>query len=84
MPRKAELPHSWPLASWEPSVYPNNQAAAVYMFRAHKDSLIKAGAIVRVGRGLVVIGYRYARWLELQAKNVPDYEIAANRNKKPR
>lgn len=39
----------------------------------------RCGALVRVGRELVVLGGRYSRWLERQATNVPGFEIAPNR-----
>ena len=47
--------------------------------RCNRSDLVAAGALVRVGRQLVVIGKKYARWLELQASEVVDFEIAPNR-----
>jgi hypothetical protein len=35
------------------------------------------GAMVRVGREIVIVGQRYNRWLERQAANVPGYESNA-------
>jgi hypothetical protein len=83
MPRKelsAEpTPHSWDLESWPKHVYPGTTGRARYIVRAHRDELLAAGAISRVGREIVVLGSRYARWLEGQSTRVPGYEIAANR-----
>jgi hypothetical protein len=73
--------HSWTVSEWSkqaPNVYPNSTPRARYLVRSHRDSLVQAGCLVRVGRELVVIGDRYARWLEKQAANVPGYQIAAN------
>jgi hypothetical protein len=41
--------------------------------RAYRDELLAAGALTRVGRELVVLGARYARWLESRACEVPGY-----------
>lgn len=83
MPRKdptAELPpHSWDLEHWPPGIYPHTETRARYIIRAHRDELLAAGALSRVGRELVVVGARYAAWLERRASNVADYEIAPNR-----
>ena len=83
MPRSrtpgADIPHSWDISSWPESVYPNSPSRGRYLIRKHKDDLLREGALCRVGKELVCIGARYARWLEKQAANVPDYEIAPNR-----
>ena len=70
---RTELPHSWSLNTWPPSIYPHTRERAQYLVRAHSDSLTKAGALSRVGRELVVLGERYGRWLERQASNVPGF-----------
>lgn len=84
MPQKtaaATAPHSWGIESWPADVYPHRASRARYFVRTHRDELLAAGALVRVGRELVVLGCRYTRWLERQATRVPDFEIAANRSK---
>jgi hypothetical protein len=78
-PSAQPAPHSWDLEHWPPGVYPHTEGRARYVVRAHRDELLAAGAISRVGRELVVLGSRYARWLEGQSTRVPGYEIAANR-----
>jgi hypothetical protein len=77
------LSRSWPVSQWSEKaseIYPNTTAAAKYLVRAQRSSLLEHGAMVRVGRDLVIMGDRYERWLERQAANVPDYPIAPNRN----
>lgn len=74
----AQAPHSWDLEHWPQEVYPHSERRARYVLRAHRNDLLAAGAIVRVGRVLVVIGDRYTRWLQLQASNVPEYASNAN------
>lgn len=73
----ATIPHSWNLKGWPPEVYPNTPAKARYLIRANSDSLTKAGALVRVGRELVIIGDRYARWMQKCASRVSTYECPA-------
>lgn len=77
----ARAPHSWDLEHWPQDVYPHSESRARWMLRAHRDELMVAGALVRVGRELVVIGDRYARWLQAQAANVPGFESNANRRR---
>ena len=76
-------PHSWDLEHWPQSVYPHTTGRARYLVRSHRDALIAAGALSRVGREIIVLGARYTRWLEQQSANVPGYEIAANRAAHP-
>lgn len=69
----AAAPHSWDLEHWPPEVYPGSEPRARYLCRAYRDELLAAGALTRVGRELVVLGARYARWLESRACEVPGY-----------
>ncbi len=75
----ATLPHSWPLSRWLPEVYPNTNEKARYMVRTYKRELIECGALVRIGRDLVVIGSNYVKWLNRHRVQVLGYEIAPNR-----
>jgi hypothetical protein len=52
--------------------------------REHQHELLKAGAIVRIGRERVVIGEPYVRWMQRQAARVPDYQIAPNARERER
>lgn len=73
------IPHSWSIGTWPVDVYPHNTDRARYLVRANKSELLSAGALARVGREIVIIGHRYARWLERQAGAVPGFECPANR-----
>lgn len=73
------VPHSWDLENWPPSVYPNRESRARYLLRAHREELILAGALTRVGRELVVFGEGYSRWLQKKSVDVPDFVALTNR-----
>ena len=75
------VPHSWDFEHWPQAVYPHTESRARWLMRAHRDELLAAGALVRVGRELVVLGEPYARWLQAQAANVPGFESNANRSR---
>ena len=77
----APAPHSWDVEHWPPGVFPHSSTKARWLLRCHRSELLNAGAIVRVGRVLVVLGDRYTRWLALQASNVATYESNANRSR---
>lgn len=76
-----KLPHSWSVETWPPAVYPHTPKRARYFIRAHKNELLNAGALVRPGREIVIIGARYGKWLERQATSVLDFDCAANRGR---
>jgi hypothetical protein len=85
MPKvQTTLPHSWSINRWPADVYPGSPSRARYVVRVHRNELLHAGALSRVGRDLVVLGERYSRWLEKNCVNVPGYEIAANRVPPPK
>jgi hypothetical protein len=73
------IPHSWPIPSWPTSVYPCSESRGRYIVRMHREELKKAGALVRVGRDLVIFGAEYSAWLQKQAARVDGFEIAPNR-----
>jgi hypothetical protein len=75
---KISLPHSWTVEGWPDGVYPGSASRGRYIIRMHKQSLLAAGALARVGRDLVVLGPSYQRWLELRRADVPGYAIAPN------
>ncbi len=74
------IPHSWPLDEWPSHVYPCKSSKAKYVTRAHRDELVAAGALVRVGRDLVVMGAPYSAWLAKQGSRVNGFELAMNRD----
>jgi hypothetical protein len=49
--------------------------------RVHRDDLLQASALARVGRELVVFGAAYTRWLQRKASRVADFDIAPNANR---
>jgi hypothetical protein len=73
-------PHSWSLVDWPPAVYPHNASKGRYLVRSNRDSLVKAGALTRIGRDLVILGAPFCRWLESQSRRVDAFpQIAPNR-----
>lgn len=74
------VPHSWSINRWPETVYPHGASKARWLVRSHRDELIQAGVLSRVGRELVVLGSRYSRWLESRTTEVPGYECSANRS----
>ena len=76
----APVPHSWAVRDWPLGIFPGSSRSARWLIRCNKPELVAAGALVRVGRQLVVIGSRYSRWLERQASEVPGFDIAPNRH----
>ncbi len=74
-------PHSWDLEHWPQNVYPHSESRARWLLRSHRDELLAAGALTRVGRELVVLGARYTRWLEGRAVEVPGFACAANKGR---
>lgn len=79
----SNVPHSWSVELWPPTVWPGSPSRGRYVTRAFRDALIAEGALARVGRELIVFGDRYTRFLQRRAVNVPGYEIAANRAAPP-
>lgn len=75
------LPHSWSINAWPAGVHPGSPDKARYLVRAQRDSLVRDGALVRVGRELVIIGDRYARWLQKGAARVSGFDCPANKNR---
>jgi len=81
MANRPSIPHSWSLKDWAQDIYPNDSSKATYLVRAHRDELTAAGALVRVGRELVIIGAPYVRWLQKKGAAVHGYECPANKDK---
>lgn len=76
------IPHSWSIGTWPTDVYPHDPERARYLVRANRNDLVAAGVLARVGREIVVLGQRYARWLERQSGAVPGFQCPANRAEK--
>jgi hypothetical protein len=75
MPSQAAqpAPHSWDIEHWPTHVYPHSEGRARWLIRAHKDELILAGAITRVGREFVLFGNEYSKWLQSKKPKVLDF-----------
>jgi hypothetical protein len=72
-------PHSWAIGDWPPFIYPNDPRKGRYLVRANRTALVEAGALIRVGRDLVVLGAGFSKWLAAQSDRVDGFEIAPNR-----
>ena len=72
------LPHSWAIDEWPASVCPGTASKGKYTVQPHRDALIDCGALVRVGRDLVIIGPNFAGWMARQGSRVKGYLIAPN------
>jgi len=70
---------TWSVNRWPASDFPHDPGAAKNLIRQHRADLVKAGALVRVGRTLVVLGAPYREWLAQHASRVYDYVIPPNR-----
>jgi len=78
---KTSIPHSWPINGWPTEIYPNTPGRGRYLVRAHQDELVREGALVRVGRELVIIGERYNRWMQKKVSAVPGFQCPANKGR---
>jgi hypothetical protein len=77
-------PHSWFLDDWDrvaPHVAPGTTAEARYMLRFHRAELVATGALVRLGRKLVILGAPYSTWLARRSKQVADFSMPMNAGK---
>jgi hypothetical protein len=75
----ADTLHSWTFRTWPDGVYPNDGDRAKHMCRVHRDELVKAQALIRVGHELVILEGGYTAWLRTKGGGrVLDYTIAPN------
>ena len=75
----ASISASWGFNDWPADVWPGNGARAQRLVRQHSDSLLKEGAISRIGREIVIFSVQYDRWMRKQAHRVRDFDCALNR-----
>ena len=68
------LPHSWGFDSWPTNTYPSTSERARYLFRFHKDELVRAGAVCRIGTKIVFLGAGYNSWMSGNTARVIDFE----------
>jgi len=74
-------PHSWPVTKWPAHVWPGDAVRGKRFCRTYVDQLVAAGALVRMGRDLVVMGAPFTDYMRSQAAAVKDFEVPANRPK---
>lgn len=79
VPKATNAPQSWDVNNWSGEDFPHSSARAKHLIRQHRDELVNAGALVRIGRTLVVLGGPYRDWLAKHADRVADYVIPPNR-----
>ncbi|MDX2153299.1 MAG: hypothetical protein SFV54_21315, partial [Bryobacteraceae bacterium] len=70
----APVPHSWAVKRWPESVYPHEAKRGAWLVRSHRTELLNAGALVRIGRELVVMGAPYSRFMQRHAERVGGYK----------
>jgi hypothetical protein len=70
----ADLPHSWDVSTWPPSVWPGDPSRARWILRSHRTELLEAGALARTSKVLIILGRGYARWLDKRIAHVGDFE----------
>jgi hypothetical protein len=69
----------WNFANWPEHVFPHDPQAGRHLCREHRDDLLRAGAIVRIGREIIVMGLPYYKWLQKHASRVLDFELPCNK-----
>jgi hypothetical protein len=84
MPRRLPIaekcPHSWGIKDWPAHVWPGSPSRARYFLRdpTVRNELMIAGALVRIGRDLVLFGEQYGRFMQKRASAVPNFYVEAN------
>lgn len=73
-----KVPHDWTIKTWPPGVFPYDGKKAKRWIRTNQKALVKAGAITRIGRDIVIIAAGWFRWYAANAKRVADYEVLPN------
>jgi len=73
------LPNSWDFSTWPSDVFPFNGSRGRHVVRQNQSELLAAGALVRPGRSIVILGAGYAKWLASKAARVTEFDVPANR-----
>jgi hypothetical protein len=55
---------SWAIKDWPSDIFPGSPTRGRTLVRCHRNDLVAAGALARVGRTLVVLGPQFERWLQ--------------------
>jgi hypothetical protein len=72
---------SFAVSRWRPDVWPGDQRKADRVVRQFRAELVAAGALVRVGRELIILEARYEAWLSRHDSEVENFDVAANRRR---
>lgn len=75
------IPHDWTFKRWPSDVYPYDGIKGRHLVNQNRERLVAAGALVRVGKTLVILSAGYFKWLRSNSVRVmiPEYEPAGNR-----
>jgi hypothetical protein len=71
-------PFSWTLKNWPPDVFPGDARRGRSVLRQYQSDLLKAGAVTRIGKHLVIFGAGYEKFLKSQAHRVTQFSVAPN------
>ena len=69
---------TWDVPGWPADTWPNDPHMARRILRIYRKELMSCGALARVGRGLIVFGDAYHRWLRSKASKVEGYTLPVN------
>jgi hypothetical protein len=74
----ADTLHCWNIPNWPEGVYPHDPASARHLVQSNRDKLVEAGALIRYGRELVIIGVPFVNWLRTFTAGVKDIAMPCN------
>jgi hypothetical protein len=69
----AAVPHSWDYATWPKGVWPHDAKRAQWVVKSHRQELVAAGALSRVGKTIIILGRPWVRWVERGVVNVSQF-----------
>jgi hypothetical protein len=73
---------TWAVKDWPEEVYPNSESRARYLIKRYRRQLIVNGALIRVGKLLVISGSSYMKWLRSMG-SVDDFKVPKKNNTNP-
>jgi hypothetical protein len=78
-PEAMPAPHSWGFGNWPAHVWPGDVVRGKRFCRTYQPALMKAKALVRLGRELVVMGGPFTAYMAKQAAAVENFSVPCNR-----
>jgi hypothetical protein len=78
-PIQIAIPHDWCFSNWPIDIYPYDGNRGRHVVTENQAALLKAGALSRIGRSIIIFGGPYVRWLQSNADRVVDFDVPANR-----